>query len=125
MKLKRIVAAGAMVGALGFSALGLGAGLAYADPAGPFIPGPHPGHDAPFDTHWGGDPGRFHFQGAPWGDGPAPWGWGDPPAVTGWQPPPDGVAPAPFNYWGNNVQPVWDTGYNQWGFWLFGIWIPL
>jgi hypothetical protein len=31
----------------------------------------------------------------------------------------------PFNYQGYNVQPVWDTGYNQSGFWLGGIWIPL
>ncbi|MDT5183141.1 MAG: hypothetical protein QOI29_1299, partial [Mycobacterium sp.] len=21
--------------------------------------------------------------------------------------------------------PVWDPGFNQWGFWLFGVWIPL
>jgi hypothetical protein len=34
-------------------------------------------------------------------------------------------AHGPFSYWGYNVQPVWDTGYNQWGFWLGGIWIPL
>src|ERR1700730_4857599 len=31
----------------------------------------------------------------------------------------------PFNYWGYKVQPVWDPGYDQGGFWLGGIWIPL
>lgn len=30
-----------------------------------------------------------------------------------------------FNYWGYNVQPACDTGYNQWGFWLGVIWMPL
>jgi len=23
------------------------------------------------------------------------------------------------------VYPVWDPGYNAWGFWLFGLFIPL
>ena len=41
--------------------------------------------------------------------------------LPGFKPPP----PAPINYFGYNEQPVWDQGYNQWGFWFFGIWIPL
>jgi hypothetical protein len=36
-----------------------------------------------------------------------------------------GPPPPPINYWGYNEQPVWDQGYNQWGFYFFGIWIPL
>jgi hypothetical protein len=40
-------------------------------------------------------------------------------------PDPWGPPPAPINYWGFQEQPVWDPGYNQWGFWFFGIWIPL
>ena len=36
-----------------------------------------------------------------------------------------GPPPPPINYFGFNEQPVWDPGYNQWGFWFFGIWIPL
>jgi hypothetical protein len=36
-----------------------------------------------------------------------------------------GPQPPPINYWGFNEQPVWDQGYNQWGFYFFGIWIPL
>ena len=44
-------------------------------------------------------------------DGPLPEAWGPPPP--------------PINYFGFNEQPVWDPGYNQWGFYFFGIWIPL
>jgi hypothetical protein len=31
----------------------------------------------------------------------------------------------PINYWGYNETPVWDPGFNQWGFRFFGVWIPL
>jgi hypothetical protein len=31
----------------------------------------------------------------------------------------------PVNYWGFNQIPVWQPNFNQWGIWLFGIWIPL
>ena len=64
---------------------------------------------------------------APWGLGLAPWGWGPPPppAWAGWIPPPWGPAPAPFDYWGLTVIPVWDPYFQQWGFWEFGIWVPL
>jgi hypothetical protein len=37
----------------------------------------------------------------------------------------DWGAPQPFNYYGLTVIPVWDPDYQQWGFWEFGIWIPL
>ena len=30
----------------------------------------------------------------------------------------------PFNYGGNWVTPVFDPGYQNWGFPLFGVWIP-
>ena len=36
-----------------------------------------------------------------------------------------GSAPAPFVYWGFTVIPVWDPYFQQWGFWEFGVWIPL
>ena len=76
----------------------------------------------PQDNDWRG---RFH--GAPWGDGLPPWGWGapPPPAWDGPLPPAWGPPPQPINYFGFDEQPVWDPGYNQWGFWFFGIWIPL
>ena len=56
-----------------------------------------------------------------------PWGWGapPPPAWDGPLPPAWGPPPPPINYFGFDEQPVWDPGYNQWGFWFFGIWIPL
>ena len=37
----------------------------------------------------------------------------------------DGGPPRPFNYWGYDVNPVWDDGFRQWGIWLFGLWIPV
>jgi hypothetical protein len=57
-----------------------------------------------------------------WDDrqGPPPWGWGPPPAYQ-WT----GGPPHPFNYWGYDVNPVWDDGFHQWGIWLFGLWIPI
>ena len=30
-----------------------------------------------------------------------------------------------MNYFGYNETPVWDPGFNGWGFYFFGIWIPL
>ncbi len=120
MNLKRIVAGALLTGTLASAAIGVGAGVASADP---WVPGPHGPGWGPFpvdDWH-----GRWHN--APWGDGAPPWGWGAPPPVAwdGPLPPPGGPPPGAFNYWGYNVQPIWDTGYNQWGFWLGGVWIPL
>ena len=78
---------------------------------------------SPQDNDW-----RGRFRDAPWGDGLPPWGWG---ATAGCQVRMDrclpawGPPPPPVNYWGYDEQPVWDPGYNQWGFYFFGIWIPL
>jgi len=33
--------------------------------------------------------------------------------------------PPPFDYFGQQVYPAFDPGFQQWGFWFFGIWIPL
>ena len=102
-----------------------GPGGPGGSPQGDFNrPGDHdwrpPGN--PQDNDWRG---RFH--GAPWGDGLPPWGWGapPPPAWNGPLPPAWGPPPPPINYFGFDEQPIWDPGYNQWGFWFFGIWIPL
>ncbi len=100
-------------------------------PGGPGGPGEFgnggPGNDwrppwNPQDNDWRG---RFH--GAPWGDDLPPWGWGAPPrpAWNGALPPSWGPPPPPINYFGYMQQPVWDPGHNQWGFWFFGVWIPL
>jgi hypothetical protein len=31
----------------------------------------------------------------------------------------------PFNYNGSRVTPIYNPDFNNWGFWFFGIWIPL
>ena len=53
------------------------------------------------------------------GEPPRP-DWGGP------LPPPGGQwVGGPINYWGYPETPVWDRGFNQWGIWFFGVWIPL
>ena len=135
MKLNRLVAGATIAGALGAAALGMGSGLANAAPTP--APNDH-GVSAPIDYHgpgrpggpapWRGDPHRGFFNGAPWGNGPAPWGLGAPPRPAWGGPlPPPGArwAGGPINYWGYQETPIWNPGFNQWGFWLFGVWIPL
>jgi hypothetical protein len=139
MKLKKVLA-GAMVGsALVFSAVGAGVGVANADRAAP-APLRPPGDPCPPWGCNGRDNGPGWRDNGPgwqrndwdkgqwwatnrhdwWDDrnGAPPWGWGPPPAYD-W----DGGPPHPFNYWGYDVNPVWN-GF-QWGIWLFGIWIPI
>ncbi len=112
MRLSRYVSAAMVVGALGFGVIGPGGAVASADPV---APAPLKPHDD-FCPWWAGN--RHDW----WDDrnGPPPWGWGPPPAYQ-W----DGGPPRPFNYWGYNVNPVWDNGFGQWGIWLFGLWIPI
>jgi hypothetical protein len=70
MNLKRIAAGAAMAGALGFTALGLGAGVANAAPAAPVVAGilwpQDRGHGG---DYWGHDDNRD------WG-GRGDWGYG-------------------------------------------------
>jgi hypothetical protein len=75
MNLKKIAAGAAMTGALGFTALGLGAGVANAAPASPVVAGilwqqdhGHGGGD------WDWDHGD-HGEHRGWGDGGG-WGYG-------------------------------------------------
>jgi hypothetical protein len=151
MKVKKVMA-GAMVGsALVFGAIGAGGGVANADlaapaPLKPGNPCPPSGCNGPGNGPGNGDnwqrgngPGNGDNwqrgngdwdRGAWWANnrhdwwddrnGAPPWGWGPPPAFQ-W----DGGGPHPFNYWGYDANPVWDNGFNQWGFWLFGLWIPI
>ena len=86
-KFKKLLAGAMIVGALGFSSLGAGGGIANAKPHGPgipWIPGPgyvgnwHPGKwlpDGPDVGDWGdvGDwwqPGEVAQNWTPWGWGP-------------------------------------------------------
>lgn len=155
MRPSKVVSAVMIAGAVGFGAMGAGAAVASAQPSvpapldpghgnnwcDPWCDGPR-GHGPDFDrgrdfnrgpdfdrgpvfNHWDGDD-----RGAWWAsnrhdwwddrNGPPPWGWGPPPAYQ-WQ----GGPPHPFNYWGYDVNPVWNDGANQWGIWLFGLWIPI
>jgi hypothetical protein len=51
--------------------------------------------------------------------------WGPPPPDQGWRGIDDGRRDQPFNYNGSWVTPVFNPDFNNWRFWLFGIWIPL
>lgn len=58
--------------------------------------------------------------------GPGGPQWGQPPPDLGWRGIDQGrFDHQPFNYNGNWVQPIYNQDYNNWGFWFFGIWIPL
>jgi hypothetical protein len=97
-----------------------------------------PGQGAP-------PPPRFGENG--WNDGPPPGGpprgWNGPPPPGGWNgpPPPGGwnrnwdgpprdidqarFDHQPFNYNGYQAVPIFNPDFNGWGFWFFGLWIPL
>jgi hypothetical protein len=96
MKLKQLIAGAVIAGGLSGAALGLGAGLAYADP-GPG--GPRPGWVQP------------QRPDVPWQDRD-----GYDRAVRDHR---------PFQYQCQWVNPVFDQGHQAWGFWLGPIWIPL
>jgi hypothetical protein len=97
-----------------------------------------PGHGAPPpppQRGWGWNGGPPPGAPPPWWDGPPPpGGWGGPPPPGGWNGPwngPDrdiGWAQrdfGPFNYNGYNAIPMFNPIFGGWGFWLFGLWIPL
>jgi hypothetical protein len=64
MYLKKIAAGAAMVGALGFSAVGLGAGIASATPSAPAVTGILWQQDRGHGGDWG--PRRRPILGRPW-----------------------------------------------------------
>jgi hypothetical protein len=151
-KVSKMVATAMIVGGLGLGSAGMGAGVAAATPAAPMPLKPGHGNDdfcpPVCNGNPGGNPGRGHDKGdaqwengawhngnwdkGPWwasnrhewwndNDGPPPWGWGPPPPLQ-WN---GGPLPHDINYWGYNVNPVWNDGPRQWGIWLFGLWIPI
>jgi hypothetical protein len=85
---KKIGAQGAIVGALAFTALGLGSGVANADQSLPTSPGMTWKLDR--DDDWDGD-WRGDWRGGPRWNGPGYYGNGPcvwvPPAVSMWVPP--------------------------------------
>ncbi|BBX02189.1 hypothetical protein BST36_14140 [Mycolicibacterium moriokaense] len=93
MKMKKIAAGAAFIGMLGFTAVGVSAGLANAEEALPNSPAVTWKLNKP-KPHWDDWRGPDHWRGARWdapppppyyyGPGPCPW---VPPAVAGWVPP--------------------------------------
>ncbi|MDT5319143.1 MAG: hypothetical protein QOD88_1665, partial [Mycobacterium sp.] len=97
-----------------------------------------PDHGAPppprqrgFGWNGGPPPGRPPHN---WDGPPPPGGWDGPPPPGGWNSPWNGPARdigwaqadfGPFNYGGYNAIPMFNPVFGGWGFWFFGIWIPL
>ena len=144
MSFKKTVARSAIVGALGFSALGLGVGLGTASadhgnggqPCWPqSCQGDQRGDGGQNYRGNGGDGGQNYR-----GDGGDGRQWGDQwrsdqwrPDQGGWDQRPwdqRGVDDArgdhqPFNWQGQRVDPYFDNNRGAWGFWFLGLWIPL
>lgn len=78
---------------------------------------------------WGGPGGPDHpgGPGGPGGSGGGPWDAPPPPPPNlAWRGIDQGrFDHQPFNYNGHWVTPFFNPQFNNWGFWLFGIWIPL
>jgi hypothetical protein len=73
MDLKKIAAEATIAGALGLTALGIGAGVASASPLVPATPGAPWLQDKP---HWDGDGGHGGHGDGNWGKGPGHGGPG-------------------------------------------------
>jgi hypothetical protein len=110
-------------------------------------------YGGPVDLPWGfylpgrGAPPPPRLRGYGWSDGapprhpppnwegpPPPGGWDGPPPPGGWNRP--WVGPpravdygqryfAPFTYNTFTVLPVFNWQYGGWGYWYFGVWVPL
>lgn len=134
MTLLRIVAGAIVASGL---ALGSAVGVAGAVPGTPVPLKPHDDWCPPQCGGPGNGPRGPDFKHRDWDkgvwwannrhdwwddrNGPPPWGWAPPPPVY-WN---GGPPPQSIDYWGYRGTPVWDPGFNQWGIWLFGIWIPI
>jgi hypothetical protein len=122
MKLKKIAAGTALAGALGFGALGVGAGLAQADP--PWPPGPNvPGPGWDHDNGWRGDHDwranhDWRADRGDWDGVPADWN-------NFWGPPPWASVPPPAPIWAPGLAVVWNPDVGGWGVWNSGIFIQL
>jgi hypothetical protein len=113
--------------AVSASVLTVGSGVAVA--TGPRtlqirgLPGPAARHQAAPVDRVGPVDRAASWWPSPGGDNPA---WGPPPPDQGWRGIDDGRRDhQPFNYNGSWVTPVFNLDFNNWGFWFFGIWIPL
>src|SRR4051794_34388064 len=130
MNIKRLVAQGSIAGVLAAGALGA-APVVSADPDWNDW-----NHDEWVDQ--GGHQGNWNWDNWEWkgwndhdwdkwwrvnkwrNDDRPPWGSGAPPPVHWRGHPPEGI-----DYWGFRVHPIWHPGFHVFGFWLFGIFIPI
>jgi hypothetical protein len=133
MSVKKTVARAAIVGAFGFSALGLGVGLgtASADHGNGGQPcwlqncqGGQRGDGGQYQRGDGGGGRQFGDQWQPDQGRQDQGGWDQRP----WDQ--RGVDDArgdhqPFNWQGQRVEPYFDNGQGAWGFYFLGLWIPL
>ncbi|WP_082931890.1 hypothetical protein [Mycolicibacterium setense] len=88
-------------------------------PGGPGWQGDHGGPGGPGDRGPGG-------PGGPGGPDDRGGHWGPPPPDLSWRGMDQGrFDHQPFNYNGRWVTPLFNPDFNGWGFWFFGIWIPL
>ncbi|HEX9499506.1 MAG TPA: hypothetical protein VF926_14310 [Mycobacterium sp.] len=95
----------------------------FGDCQGPGGPGGSGGHDQGPRAGWArpGTPAR-----RPGWTGWARWIASSWPPDQGWRGIDDGRRDhQPFNYNGSWVTPIYNPDFNNWGFWFFGIWIPL
>jgi hypothetical protein len=131
MNVKRLLAQGSVACVLAVSAIGAAPAVS-ADPGWDDW-----NHDEWVDNDWNGGQWRFDqdWQWKNWNnddwnkwwrvnkwrnDDQPPWGWGAPPPVH-WR----GHPPEWIDYWGFRVHPIWHPGFHVFGFWLFGIFIPI
>jgi hypothetical protein len=155
MRLKHLASAAAIAASVAMSGLSIAAVPAHADPPGPCNPpncpggpaGPPPQNVNNWRAPDQGAPRPPDRGQQGWNDGPPPGGpphgWAGPPPPGGWNgaPPPGGwnrhwdgpdrdidqgrFDHQPFEYYGYQAVPIWSPDMGGWGFWFFGVWIPL
>jgi hypothetical protein len=120
MNIKQLVAQGSIAGLLAVGGIGV-APVAAADPDWDWN---HHNERVTNDwqwNNWNSNDWNQWWRVNKWrNDDRPPWGWGPPPAVH-WH----GFVPHDLDYWGFRVFPFWHPGFHAWGFWLFGIFIPI
>ena len=124
MTFKRAMYASTLAAGVGLAGLfGVGLGTASADPGQQCnAPGRPPCGQDRHDNQGPGDnrgPGGNDWQGQGGPGGPGPVDWNHRGIDQGRQ------DHQPFNWNGQQVNPVFDQVHNGWGFWFLGMWIPL
>jgi hypothetical protein len=119
MDIRRLAYAATTAVVIGASAVAATPAVAIAQPGQACRSGDCRGPGGPQTGHDG--PGRPGGPGGPRWDAPPP-----PPRDQAWRGIDQGrYDHQPFNYRGNWVTPIFNPEFRNWGFWLFGLWIPL